>query len=354
MSGRVALVTGATGIVGDRLVRHLSSSGWSVIGLSRRAPSGERDDSVERVEVDLRDAAACRELAANLHGVTHVFNAARFDHDTATLESPFTNTEMLANLLDALVDARQPLAHVNIVQGTKYYGSHLGPFPTPAREDAPRALQDNFYYRQQDLLRDRHRAQDFAWSACRPHAIVDPTRTLARSIPTIIAIYATISRELGVPLCFPGTLANFTALYQFTDAGLLARSIEWMATAPQAANQAFNVTNGDCIRWCNVWPAIARYFGMEAGPVRTVRLVQVMADKAPVWRALVERHGLQPTSYESLALWSYGDFAFAPSWDHLISTTKLRRHGFEGFVDTEAMLFEMFDRLRERRVIPAM
>lgn len=352
MSERVVVVTGATGIVGDRLVRHLAASpGWRVVALSRRG--GDSRGEVQHVAVDLRDASACRSLARNLHGVTHLFNAARFDHDTATIESPFINADMLVNIVDALVDARHPLAHVNMVQGTKYYGSHLGPFPTPAREDATRSLQDNFYYRQEDMLRARHASEGWTWSACRPHAIVDPTRALARSIPTIIAVYATISRELGLPLCFPGTPANYAALYQFTEAGLLARAIEWMATTPEAANEAFNVTNGDCVRWCNVWSAIARYFAMETGPVRTVRLEHVMADKAPVWRRIAERNGLAPTPYEDVALWSYGDFVFTPSWDHFISTTKLRRHGFDGFVDTEAMLFEMFDALRARRVIPS-
>jgi hypothetical protein len=71
-----------------------------------------------------------------------------------------------------------------------------------------------------------------------------------------------------------------------------------------------------------------------------------------VWRRIAARHGLPDRPYRELALWSYGDFVFTPHWDHLISTTKLRQHGFEGFVDTEAMLFAMFDRLREWRVIP--
>ncbi len=63
--------------------------------------------------------------------------------------------------------------------------------------------------------------------------------------------------------------------------------------APACANQAYNVTNGDFIRWENLWPRFAEYFGMQAGPVKTVRLAQAMADKAPVWERIVARHGLQ-------------------------------------------------------------
>jgi len=355
MTRRTALVTGGSGTVGLRLVAELARrEDWRVIAVTRRGAAGfaAAPPGVAHLAADLLDRRACLDAVASLRGVTHVLNAARHDFETGQPESAEANTAMLANLLDAVRETRQPLEHVHIVQGTKYYGSNLGPFPTPAPETAPRSLQANFYFDQEDLLIARSAAEGWHWSASRPHAIVDPQRALARSIPTIIAVYAAISRELGLPLCFPGTPENYRALYQFTEAGLLARAIAWMATEPAARDKAFNVTNGDCIRWCNLWPGIARYFGMECGPVRTVPLVKVMADKGPVWRRLVERHGLRATPYEELAVWAYGDFVFTPHWDHLLSTTRCRRHGFHDFVDTEAMIFDIFDRLRAWRVIP--
>ncbi len=351
---KVALVAGASGVVGHRLSQHLANdAGWQVIGLARRAPArGAAASGVEYLECDLRDAGACRELAGKVGGVTHVFNTARFDHDTSQLESPHTNTGMLANLLDALHASGHPLQHVHIVEGTKYYGSHLGPFRTPARETDPRSLQDNFYYHQEDLVIARSAAEGWSWSASRPHAIVDKLRPVPRSIPVAIAVYAAICRELGLPLCFPGTPENYTALYQFTEAGLLAQAIAWMADTPVARNNAYNVANGDYIRWCNLWPSFARFFDMEAGPVRTVRLAQAMADKAEVWQRIVARHGLVPTPYERAALWTYADFVFTPGWDIMTSTNKIRLHGFHEMVDTEAMFFEIFGRLREMKLIP--
>ena len=77
-----------------------------------------------------------------------------------------------------------------------------------------------------------------------------------------------------------------------------------------------------------------------------------MADKAPVWQALVAHNQLRPTPYDDLALWTYGDFVFTPYWDHLLATTRAREHGFHEFVNTERMIFGMFDRLREWRIIP--
>ena len=50
-----------------------------------------------------------------------------------------------------------------------------------------------------------------------------------------IAVYANISKELGLPLSFPGKRGAYKALYQTTDAALLAKSIAWMATDPKGA-----------------------------------------------------------------------------------------------------------------------
>ena len=354
MTPKVALIAGASGVVGRRLATHLSGvPGWRVIGIARRVPDEDRDRrAMQWLPLDLRDAAACRAGADSLEGVTHLFNTARYDHDTRTLESPHMNTRMLANIVDALVASGQPLEHVHLVHGTKYYGSHLGPFRTPARESDPRSLQDNFYYHQEDHVRARHGREGWSFSSSRPHAIVDRERPAPRSIPRVIAAYAAISKAMGLPLCFPGTPENYSAYYQFTDAALLARAIEWMSSAPAARNQACNVANGDYVRWCDLWPVVADYFGMTPGPVRTVRLADVMADKADVWRRLVAQHGLVGTPYEEAALWAYGDFVFTPGWDIMTSTTKARLLGFHDVVDSEAMLLECFDRLRSARIIP--
>lgn len=352
---RTALVTGGSGTVGLRLVRELSRMGnWRVIVASRRGAPAEGDalPGVEYLALDLLDRSACIAAMSGVGGVTHLLNAARHDFETGKAESADANTAMLSNVLDALRETRQPLEHVHLVHGTKYYGSNLGPFSTPASEEAPRSQQPTFYYDQEDLVIARSAADGWHWSTSRPHAVVDPERGLPRSIPTIIAVYASISRELGWPLCFPGTPENYRARYQFTDAGLLARAIAWMSTDAGARDKAFNVNNGDSIRWCDLWPRIADYFGMECGPVRTTRLAEVMPGRRDAWHRLVERHGLRSPAYEVLAMWAYGDFVFTPSWDHLFSTRRCRQIGFRETLETEGMIFRMFDRLRALGFVP--
>jgi hypothetical protein len=126
----------------------------------------------------------------------------------------------------------------------------------------------------------------------------------------------------------------------------------WMAIEPRCANQAFNITNGDLIRWENLWPRIARYFHMEPGPRRQISLVKFMADKGPVWARIVRKHGLDPYRYEEIVSWPYGDFVFTPEFDIVSDTGKSRRFGFHEFVDTEEMFFRLWDQYRAARVLP--
>ena len=283
--------------------------------------------------------------------MTHIFYSAYVERATWTEAVP-PNLAMLGNLLDAVEPASPELAHINLMQGTKWYGNHLGPFKTPAREDDPRHMPPNFYYDQQDTVAARQCGRRWTWSAARPHAICGFATGNPMNLVMVIAVYAAISKALGMPLRHPGTEANWRALYQCTDAELLARAVTWMATEPRCANEAFNITNGDLIRWENLWPRIARHFGMEIGPRQNIRLAEMMRDKAPVWDRLVAEHGLQPIPYEQVAAWSFGDFVFSAGFDIISSMTKARRYGFGEVVDTEEMFLRLFDELRSARVIP--
>ncbi|WP_040485909.1 SDR family oxidoreductase [Lutibaculum baratangense] len=349
---RTAVVTGITGVVGRRLGETLVASGdfEQIVGLSRRASDGP--PGITMISADLQDADACRAVFSGLRDVTHVYNAARFDHSTERPEPVDVNTAIVAHVLDAALETGQKLEHIHLVQGSKYYGSQLGAYPTPAREDDHRALQRNFYYDQEDLAIDYGARHGFTWSASRPHGVCDPDLRIARSMSLLIAVYATINRRLGLPLCFPGTPQNFHAVYQCTDAGLLARAIHWMSTTPACRNQAFNVTNGDLIRWEREWPIFARFFEMETGPVRTISLAQTMPQMEEIWDSLAREHGLATRPYSDLVVWSYGDFLFRPAWDIMSDTSKLRRFGFYETIDTRAMFLKLFNHFRGSRIIP--
>jgi hypothetical protein len=125
-----------------------------------------------------------------------------------------------------------------------------------------------------------------------------------------------------------------------------------MATEPGCANQAFNITNGDLIRWENLWPKLARFFDMDVAPPRQMSLTRAMADKGPVWDRMVAEHGLQPHPYEQIAAWAFGEFVFGSDYDIVSDTGKARRFGFHDCVDTEEMFLRLFAEFRRSRIIP--
>ena len=344
-----ALIAGGSGLIGRRIADHLIAAGnWEVIGLARRPPPAQ---SMRWIAVDLTDLEDCRRKLDGLAAVTHVFYAARFDHPEGRLESVEVNAAMLRNLITAL-EPVVGVKHVHAVHGSKYYGHQLGPVGLPLREGSPRAPAANYYYEQEDFLRERSHGKAWSYTTSRPHAFCDPAIDHPRSIGLAIAVFAAIQRELGEPLDFPGSAPAYQARTQFTDLALLARAIVWMAQEPRCANQAFNVVNGDYPRWSELWPRFASWFGLEVGIPCKIRLVDYMADKGRVWDEIVKKHGLRPTRLDTLALWAYGDYQLTPEWDVMSAMLKARALGFQETVDSSAMFIRQFEHYRAEKIIP--
>ncbi len=353
-SPRCALVAGALGLVGASLLAHLQATGWRTVGLARGAAPAEATApaSHRHIQLDLSDASACRGTLAPLaNAVTHVFFAARASDADAQRETA-ANLAMLANLLDALGGGESRLAHVCLVHGTKWYGSHLGPYPTPAAEDDPRCAAPVFYFAQHDEMRRRAQRGGWTWSTVRPHIVLGVGTRYPHNCVTLLAAYGTLCKATGRPFAFPGSPAAFDAISQCTDCDLLARAMVWSATDARAANQDYNVINGDYFRWRRLWPKLAGFFGVPGAGVVPTSLQREFADAQPQWERIVAEHGLQPLRLAQLANWRFGDFLFAAGWDDMSSTVKLREHGFHDTVSTEGSLFGHLRRMRAERLIP--
>jgi nucleoside-diphosphate-sugar epimerase len=345
-----ALVAGATGIVGRRIAERLHATGWEVTGLCRRPPSTQLPYKL--VAVDLADGAECRPKLAALTTVTHVFYAARYDHPEGVAESVDINAAMLTNLIDGIEPAARGLRHVNLVHGTKYYGHMLGPLELPLTEDSPRARTPVFYFPQEDFIRSRSRGKAWTYSTARPHTFCDEDSAEPRNAALLIALHATLARELRIPFVFPGSEKAFHARTQFTLVRLLARAVEWMAGEPRCENQSYNITNGDSPRWSELWPRFADYFGVEAGPPRKMRLGDCVSANEDTWQAIAARCGLVPGTLAERVLWPYADYLFAPEWDIISSVSKARRDGFAESIDSAQMFIGLFDGFRREKIIP--
>lgn len=347
---RKIVVAGAQGVIGRAAaIRLAGRPDTEVVGLSRRR---EPDvPGVDLIAADLMNPHEARERLSGVRDVTHIVFAAYVEKDTAADRSTF-NVGMLRNLLDVVEESSPRLRHVTIYQGGKAYGADLGPFKTPAREDDPRLMPPNFYYDQEDLLRERQQGKEWSFTALRPEAVCGFAVGNPMNLLMVIAVYASISKELGLPLRFPGTQAAYDAVYHLTSADILAEAADWAGTAPAAANEIFNLTNGDTFRWRHLWPRIARMFGMETADPIPMPLATYMTDKAGLWDGMVARYGLRLIPYETLVSWAFGDFIFASGFDNFSSTIKVRRAGFGACVDTEEMFRRQFEQLREDRIIP--
>lgn len=349
-SHKVALVVGAHGIIGRHLVDQLAELGdWEVIGLSRRG--GEATGQVRYVSVDLLDPDDCREKLSGLNQVTHLFYAAYQDRPTwAELVAP--NVAMLVNVVEAVEPIASGLRHISLMQGYKVYGAHLGPFKTPARETDAHHMPPEFNVDQQTFLEIRQQDKTWDWSAIRPSVVCGFALGSPMNLAMVIAVYAAISKELGLPLRFPGKPGAYDTLLEVIDAGLLARATIWAATDERCANQAFNINNGDLFRWNEMWPKIARFFDLEVAPPLPMSLEIVMADKEPLWNTMTEKYGLEPHGYKEVSSWRFGDAVFSWDYDVFADGSKARRFGFHEYVDTEAMFLDIFGDLRRRKIIP--
>ncbi|MFL9923492.1 SDR family oxidoreductase [Herbaspirillum lusitanum] len=354
-SEKVALVVGAHGVIGSRLIRHLlSDADWQIVGLSRRGEQNESDrhERLRHIAIDLLEETATRSALKDLKQVTHVFYAA-YQHRPGWAELVAPNMAMLRNVVEALEAVDAGVQHISLMQGYKVYGGHLGPFKTPARESDAHFMPPEFMFDQQRYLQDKQaQGSRWNWSAIRPAVVGGSTLGNPMNLALAIAMYASISKQLGLPLRFPGKPGADDKLIEMTDDGLLAQATVWAANDVRCANQAFNIGNGDLFRWSEMWPKIAHYFGMEVGPALPLKLGEVMRDKAPLWQTIVAAHGLHAHDYGALSSWDFADFVFSWDYDMFGDGSKARRFGFHEYVESEQMFYRLFDDLRARKVIP--
>ena len=138
MANKKLLVAGARGIVGRSTINHFRKlKAWDVVGLSRSA--SDFDSEIQWINVDLQNSEDCRNKLQSLDDVSHICYSAVFEKENLTSgwaqsDHAEINLNMLRNLIENLDKNSPKLQHITLMQGTKAYGGHLGPFKMPARE----------------------------------------------------------------------------------------------------------------------------------------------------------------------------------------------------------------------------
>eukprot|EP00879_Flechtneria_rotunda_P006148 GHRR01006465.1.p1 GENE.GHRR01006465.1~~GHRR01006465.1.p1 ORF type:complete len:331 (+),score=36.50 GHRR01006465.1:234-1226(+) len=295
--GKVALVAGAAGVTGRNLALALEKlEGWKVYGISRRPL--DYCKKVLPISLDLKDKDKVHKSLSSFNDITHVYFCA-YESTGDFVQDAAVNSSMFRNLVEGVEAAGCPLQHVNYVSGTKWYGNHIGPIKTPSREDDPRAMPPNPYYNYEDYVISRVKeGAEWSWSSVRPNPVCGFSTGNAMNLTMTLAVYASICKELGLPLRFPGSKLAYNALLEVTDASLLADTMVWCSTEPVCANTSFNVSNGDVFRWSEVWPKIAAWFGLQTATPQRFSMAQFMAPLEGTWQAMQRKHGLKAIPYK--------------------------------------------------------
>ncbi|MBR0874267.1 NAD-dependent epimerase/dehydratase family protein [Bradyrhizobium tropiciagri] len=361
MANKKVVVAGATGLVGSAALRHFgAAAGCERMALSRRKP--RELYGARHVPVDLTSAEDCGRVAEELRGVTHLVYAALYEAPSLVEgwrdpQQIATNDRMLRNLMAALEPVAPDLKHVALLQGTKAYGVHVRPLTVPAREGRSEMYeQPNFYWAQENFLRELQKSKRWHWSILRPVLIIGEAMGGAMDLIPPLGVYAAMLREQGRPLDYPGGAARVA---QAVDVDLLARAIAWSGEAETARNEAFNVTNGDVFTWENIWPAISDALEMKPGKHVPLSLAQEYPKWIAPWDELRKKRDLiAPGLEEFVGLsFQYADYSMRygqtesgpPS---IVSTVKINQAGFTEMMDTEAMFRKWFKLAQASRLLP--
>lgn len=311
---------------------------------------------------------------------------------------------MLENFLTALDKAgiSQNVKRIILVLGAKWYGVHLGATKNPMLESDPMLVSEdgnedrplNFYYRQQTALAERAAKSNWDWVATYPNDVIGFARDNFMNLGTAIGLYAAINKEMGQPLIWPGSETFYSGFDCLTSSKLHAKFCLWAAREPKAGNQGFNVVNGDTETYQNIWPRVAKRFGVKILANQFQQPApdpsdMLLANKPPIgdfatelgienspkvarskvesrivlsnwaqrddvkeaWERLADREGLDKDALQK-ATWGFLNFVLGRNYDMIISMSKARKLGWTGYQDTWEAFEDCFNEIAKAKIIP--
>jgi len=377
MTGKIVLVTGGNGITGSAIIEYLARNTtreqWSEIIVTSRSPFkvAVQDPRIKFIALDFgKDhetlADQMRELCAR---VTHAYFSS-YVHRDDFAELNKANSALFENFLKALLKVAPGLENVTLQTGGKHYNVHLGPVPSPAREEEPRrtASIDNFYFPQEDALIAAQKGQQWTWNVIRPEAIIGHTlKPNGMNSALTFALFFIVSKELGDEAKMPTNQIYWAGYDDVSDARLIADLSIFVSTNPRCGNEAFNVTNGDYFTWKYMWPRLAAYFGAKSTsdqeftkPAPTIgqpqldfSLAEWAKDKQEVWDRICDRAGKpEAKATWDAGTWAYQDWVFQRSWSATLSINKARRFGWTGHIDSYKSFTDAFQSFEGIGLIP--
>ena len=128
-------------------------------------------------------------------------------------------------------------------------------------------MEPNLYYTQQDILSAFCTKHRIHWNSAFPSFVIGAALDSSQSLLFPLLVYASVQKYLGKALEYPSGLEAWFAPQSLSNAVLNSYQYEWMALAPNTANEAFNTYDACEFTWGKMWPRLAGYFDMPyTGP----------------------------------------------------------------------------------------
>ncbi|GAB7364294.1 hypothetical protein MBLNU230_g4839t1 [Neophaeotheca triangularis] len=409
IKGLKALVIGATGISGFNTMRSLldSPDRWETIfAVSRNAPSEEmlsvlskdQRERIKHVSVDLKGSA--QSISESLKQSSVVADYVFF---FGYIHPENINSAMDPGMADALVESNVPMfknflsaldlssikpKRILLQTGGKNYGAHIGQARLPYTESdpQPKHLSNNFYYHQEAALFDyceKHPGTD--WNIVMPSAVIGAVPNAAMNSFVPFAVMAAVQAEKKQSIFFPGDFSEWQAECTHSTSRLTGYLCEWAVLEEKCKNQRFNAQDGAPLTWNRFFPELARWYGVDKvegpllddskfqdmtlaggkdspmgfGPAPAIRLSQSFGDWAKdesnskAWKTIMEKSDgkVQVDVFEKGLATEMADFVLYRIGQ--LSPAKVRRMGFNGFVDTLESVFEMYHDMAKMGVLLA-
>jgi len=358
--GQHVLVAGATGLVGRAAMQHFAQRGVRTTAVSRRRPFDTY--GADFISLDLADEAACTAALGSLSDVTQVVFAAL--HEESDLVAGWLrdkhvkrNGAVLRTLVETLDRASPTLRNITILQGPKAYGVHVQAIRPGAREDRDEMREiPNFYWEQEDYLKAKQVGAAWSWTIFRPALVVGEAIGGAMNLIAALGVYAALLKEQSRPLAYPGGVGS---LLEATDTEPMARAFDWAGRDEAAANQTFNITNGELFSLKDQWPTIAEALGMQPGPDVPLGFAEELPKAAGQWDAIRRKYDLAAPALDAFIgqSFQFADFVLARTSTEtrqpsVMSSIKIRAAGFNETLYTDEMFRKWFRRYQTDRLLP--
>ena len=114
------------------------------------------------------------------------------------------------------------------------------------------------------------------------------------------------------------------------------------------------MVNGDVFRWNWMWGRLANWFDIDPAPFpgTGIPLERQLADAAPIWAQIASKYSLAECNLNVLASAWHTDADLGRPIEVVTDMSKSRKFGFLDYQATDESFFDLFERLRETRIIP--